>query len=370
LVAFFALVYFTEGPTSPFFVFFVFALIAATIRWRWQATLWTGLVAIVGFVALGIYAAEFLHDPAFELNRFLIRGVYLSVLVVLLSYLGHYTWRLQRELAALGAWPANFPDEESHLLRELLQKSLATLGARRAIFLWEDKSNGSCRVVTMVDGELRSLIEAQLDVASLVAAPLSVATFFCNNLGRSRPRVVYTAPDGLERWRGAPLKHELQARFGIHDRVLSSFVIGEFVEGRIFFVGKRGLSSDDLVVAEIVSQMIAARLDNWSLLNELRDTTAKEARVQLADALHADPLQSLAVTGLQMEILGQLLQKDPEGAKAMLARAQQQLLDGTRSMRNIVTQLKTVRELAPNRADSRENSNQTGDPVPVRRGRG
>src|SRR5947199_8789280 len=27
----------TEGPTSPFFVFFTFALLAATLRWQWQA---------------------------------------------------------------------------------------------------------------------------------------------------------------------------------------------------------------------------------------------------------------------------------------------------------------------------------------------
>src|SRR5512147_895650 len=31
LATFFILIYFTEGPTSPFFVYFIFALIAATL---------------------------------------------------------------------------------------------------------------------------------------------------------------------------------------------------------------------------------------------------------------------------------------------------------------------------------------------------
>ena len=34
LVAFAFFIYFTEGPTSPFFVYMVFALLCATIRWR------------------------------------------------------------------------------------------------------------------------------------------------------------------------------------------------------------------------------------------------------------------------------------------------------------------------------------------------
>src|SRR5438105_7353712 len=31
----------TDGPTSPFFVFFTFALLAATLRWHWQAVVAT-----------------------------------------------------------------------------------------------------------------------------------------------------------------------------------------------------------------------------------------------------------------------------------------------------------------------------------------
>ena len=54
------------------FVVFVFSVICATIPWQWVATFWTGLVAVVGFIMMGIYAAEVLRDLAFELNRFLL----------------------------------------------------------------------------------------------------------------------------------------------------------------------------------------------------------------------------------------------------------------------------------------------------------
>jgi hypothetical protein len=79
----------------------------ATIRWQSAATFWPGLVAIVGFTIMGIYTAEVLQDPAFELNRFLIRSVYLAVPVALLSYLGAH-------------------------------RRLAAVGARRVVFLWKE----------------------------------------------------------------------------------------------------------------------------------------------------------------------------------------------------------------------------------------
>src|SRR5688572_29087001 len=43
LGVFFLLIVVTSGPDSPFFVFLVFALVAATVRWQVAGTLWTGL---------------------------------------------------------------------------------------------------------------------------------------------------------------------------------------------------------------------------------------------------------------------------------------------------------------------------------------
>src|SRR5215211_4122187 len=36
LLVFAALMYLTEGPTSPFFVLLTFAMLSATLRWQWQ----------------------------------------------------------------------------------------------------------------------------------------------------------------------------------------------------------------------------------------------------------------------------------------------------------------------------------------------
>ena len=42
----------TDGPTSPFFVFFTFILISSTLRWNWHGALATAALLIAAYVAL------------------------------------------------------------------------------------------------------------------------------------------------------------------------------------------------------------------------------------------------------------------------------------------------------------------------------
>ena len=41
---------------SPFFLYFMFSLLCATLRWQWQGVLWTSVAALAIFVGLGIYS--------------------------------------------------------------------------------------------------------------------------------------------------------------------------------------------------------------------------------------------------------------------------------------------------------------------------
>src|SRR5438128_275695 len=66
LVAFSTFMYFTHGPTSPFFIYLVFALLCGTLRWQWRGTLWTAVAALVVLTGLGLYAAGVRHDPEFQ----------------------------------------------------------------------------------------------------------------------------------------------------------------------------------------------------------------------------------------------------------------------------------------------------------------
>ena len=93
------LTYLTEGPTSPFFTYFMFSIVGATLRWHLRGALWTAAVALIAFNGIGVYGSEVMDDPAFEENRFIIRSVYLAVMAGLLGYLGAYEERRRREMA-------------------------------------------------------------------------------------------------------------------------------------------------------------------------------------------------------------------------------------------------------------------------------
>ena len=52
LAFFAALLFVTEEPSELFFVYFVFLLVCATLRWRWRGTLWTAFAILASLVAL------------------------------------------------------------------------------------------------------------------------------------------------------------------------------------------------------------------------------------------------------------------------------------------------------------------------------
>ncbi len=139
LLLFTLFMFFTEGPTSPFFVYFVFSLFCATLRWSWRGTFWAAGIALLMLIGMGIYAGEIILDPAFELNTFIIRSAYLAVVAFLLGYLGAYEERERGELLGLAAWPRSIHKEIQELVREMLEYAAGILPAPRVILTWEEE---------------------------------------------------------------------------------------------------------------------------------------------------------------------------------------------------------------------------------------
>jgi signal transduction histidine kinase len=87
------------GPNSLFFVLFFFPILMASFRWGFRAGL--AATAVSTALVLLVSGAVVLREGDVDLNRFLLRPVYLAVLGWVISWRGGFDTLLKRRLALL-----------------------------------------------------------------------------------------------------------------------------------------------------------------------------------------------------------------------------------------------------------------------------
>lgn len=355
-LAFFSLfIYFTSGPASPWTAYFVFTLVCATVRWQWRGTLWTALVSIAVFLGLGIYFAKTGAGPAYQVYPLVVRTVYLAVIAVLLGYLGAHEEQTRRDMALVAAWPEEAPQQVESLVRILLAHASRVLGAPGAILAWVDKEEPWLYLASWSGGAFAWSHSSPETFPRLVAEPLRESSFLCPATAVSPATVLRRTARGMERWRGAPLDPAFQQRFGIA-AVLALPIRGESLEGWLFFTGKPAMTSDDLVLGEVVAGTVSSRLDHFALNQRLQESVATEERIRLARDLHDGVLQSLTGIGLRLAAVRGLLEEEPRSARDSLETLQKLIAREQRDLRFFIQELKPPPITPPGQAPSLASS--------------
>jgi signal transduction histidine kinase len=334
-IAIFALLnYLTDGPASPFFVYFNFATISGAIRWQWRGALLTGAAVLLAYVGTLLVGGADIHY-----GRFIARCAHLAFVSGMLAYIGAYQSRLQREIAGLAGWPRRLPTSGSQALQEILTYASDVLRVPRVILIWTEGDEPSLRVA-IKDGDRFDIShEAPDEYGSIVAESLELSSFACNDASRSRSDVLQRVPDSFRVWRGKPLDTRLVERYDIKS-VLVLRLTTDSIDGRLFALDRYAYSDDDLLLGDIVGRLVAGGLELQALIEQLREGAASEERLRLARELHDGVLQSLTAASMQAQRARQAIATNRADAEQRLAMVEETILAEHQSLRLAIADLK------------------------------
>ena len=311
-----ALTFVSNGVGSPFFLFFIFVVLAAAFRWGFRATMITaatvlGLVAVQTLVlAAGPWGTLFSMSGD-EINRTIMRVAYLLLSAFMVGYLGEQEKLLRAEtttMAAAGRQPRvdlGLGGSVTAVARELLQ----TFDASAVDFVIQDfetRRTMLWRVDRTDSGTSRRALHVKLDPmqqdAWLFDDPGS--TWSAKRMPDGRGYSVRVTQPGVWPLAGATmtLPTELVEARPFTTVAASNLGLAEEWRGRVYLFDAAG--GDNLERSmhflEQLTEHIAPALTNVFLLRRLRSRAGAVERARVSRELHDGAIQSLF--GIQMKI--------------------------------------------------------------------
>ena len=294
--------YLTLGPSSPFFVYFIFSLFCGALRWGWRGTLRTAGAVIVSYLSMGAWMSQTLGSSEFELNRFIIRTVYLAVTAFLLVHLGRHEERLRDDIERLARWPALIGGDTDRLMEDQLRHAARIVQAQRTVMLWDVSDEPDLHLATLSPQGFVIRTHAPGEFDPIVSPEIDAATFLsATRLSDPESRSVLVSRDEhhCTEVQTAPVHERLRP---IVDGlgVVSAAFRTERVVGRVFFSDLATPAPDLLPLTQVVARELGASFDQLYVNEQLRAVAASEERIRVARDLHDGVLQAL--TGVRLEL--------------------------------------------------------------------
>jgi signal transduction histidine kinase len=346
IIAFSMFQYLTLGPSSPFFVYFAFSVICGGMRWGSRGTLWTAGFVLTAYLVMTVSMSRTFGPGEFELNRFVIRMMYLVLSTLLLVYLGRYQERLHSEMQQLAHWPSPAGIDVEQTIDQVLEHASGLVGSKRAIAVWEAGEEPSIQVASWSSEGASLTRHAPHALTPLVSPPFEDTTFLC-------PRHLEVGAFVKGRKGDLVLAPELRIHARLHARVhgtrlLSAAFRTDRVSGRVFFMDVGPVTPESVPLVEVVAREIGGSLDQLHVTRQLRDVAAVEERIRLARDLHDGVLQSL--TGIRLELRAAATALAPPAARDRLLAIERALAIEQRELRLFIGGMKPGPVARPNPA--------------------
>jgi len=354
-----ALTFVSEGPVSPFFLFFLFVVLSAAYRWGFVGTILTTCVTVgvflvqTGVAAVGPWSQTWLTSIDVELNETILRVAYLLLTGFLLGYLAEQEKQSHAELVAI-ADITRQPRVHLGLGGSVLavaQGLLRTFDAHRVhfvlqdyetrqAFLWRaDRTSAS----EGADG-LRVELNAQEHRTWLFADP-GRAWYASRESGEAalRARVVEPGVWPL-RHVTMPLPTGLAEEVPFSRIIAANFGLADEWRGRVYLFDppSRAHPAPSVHFLDALADYITPALTNVFLLGRLRARATAEERARVARELHDGAIQALLGIEMKVQALRREQASNATGLDADLDDIQELLRREVLALRELMQALRPI----------------------------
>jgi signal transduction histidine kinase len=332
MAVFTAIVFSTNGYTSPFFLFFVLPLLAAAIRWGWRQTAVTAAVLIVLYLSAGLLVAR---SHAFEAERFIARSGHLVILSTLLIWFGIHQ-RSTRLFFRTDEFDSALTGGEEPLA-PALAFAMRAAGAQGGALLLESQPDQPLAGVLSSDGQSQ-LCEAERLVVAELPDPLLL-------FARAHDRCLTGVAEGRYRFAAASTKLDLDQlrRWGADEGLLAEVHTGT-QSGWLLLWDIADLSTDYLDVGRELGRAVGTLLDRDALFAAIEAGAAARTRLSLARDVHDSVVQFLAGASFRIEAITREARAG-HGVDADLQELKGLLIEEQAEIRGFIAALRRDREL-------------------------
>ncbi len=351
---------FTQGPNSPFFIFFVFVTATAAVRWGFPETVVTGaVVLLLMFLQAAILSGPLSQmldlEGRYDMNRLLIRTSFMLVVSVLLGYLAEQQKELAAEESVLGRLLTSIRPENG--MRAAVQQVLAELlrifrAPRVAaiiqqadtgrVFLWTALANSGGNPPSV------DVKEVEPDQRDEFTFPCQVYSF---RTERHSDGWDVWGLDSAGKYVGAQGCEPELVPGAVAARALTclSLHMGEQWTGRVvLYDGVTGRDRrKELSFAQRLLDHAAPAVYTVYLLRRLRSRAGAIERARFARELHDGSIQALISVEMQVDVLRRQAQKSSASAFSdQLAHVQELLKEQVLELRSLMQAMRPL-ELSP-----------------------
>jgi signal transduction histidine kinase len=352
-----ALTFVSEGPVSPFFLFFLFVLLAAAYRGGFRATMSTALVTVTVFLletaiaAGGPWKATWFASFAFELNRTILRVAYLLMTGVLLGYLAEQEKQSRAELAAI-ADATRQPRVTLGLggsIAAVGRMLLSTFGARSVAVVLADHENRRT-LLWHLDRSNRD--DKPLRIRRVELTPEQRQTWLFNDSGMAwhaaaggdtALSIVQPGFASLIRSRTElPMDFRAAHQFETVTAV-NMGLAGEW-QGRIYLFDPSQVSSPErtLHFLAALAEHVTPALTNVFLLRRLRARAGAAERARVARELHDGAIQALFAIEMKLEAFRRAPDRSPAFVDSEVGAVQELLRREVLALRELMQALRPI----------------------------